>query len=187
MNNHGFLSPFNSRLYERLKVLMCYFISLNYSIREALGNAMLIENRNCKLFQKLIDMENHNYIKANHEWLANKASEPGVHALEKGVYYKVIKSGDSKGAQPTRDSVVTVHYVGQLIDGKIFDSSRDGIAPAFRLRDLIPGWVIALTKMHVGDRWEVYIPSEEGYGPTRQDDIPGGSTLLFDIELLGVM
>ncbi|MDE7466149.1 MAG: FKBP-type peptidyl-prolyl cis-trans isomerase [Muribaculaceae bacterium] len=130
-------------------------------------------------------MAKEEYIKKNREWLAEKAREEGVMPLDKGVYYKVIKKGKG-GASPNRGSVVTVHYVGKTINGKTFDSSRGGVAPAFRLRDLIPGWNIALTQMHVGDRWEVYIPAEQGYGKLNQPGIPGGSTLIFDIELLGI-
>ncbi|MBD5419635.1 MAG: FKBP-type peptidyl-prolyl cis-trans isomerase, partial [Bacteroides sp.] len=67
-----------------------------------------------------------------------------------------------------------------------FDSSRSGAPAAFRLRELIPGWIIAMQKMHVGDRWEVYIPAEQAYGKRSVPGIPGGSTLIFDIELLAV-
>ena len=57
---------------------------------------------------------------------------------------------------------------------------------ACRLRDLIEGWIIAMQQMHIGDRWEVYIPAEMGYGKFSQPGIPGGSTLIFDIELLAI-
>ena len=126
------------------------------------------------------------YIDKNRSWLAAKSTEPGVKPLDKGVYYKVIKSGNAQVATPNRNSVVTVHYTGSTINGKKFDSSRGGVAPAFRLRELIPGWMIALSKMHPGDRWEIYIPAEQGYGRFSQPGIPGGSTLVFDVELLGV-
>jgi peptidylprolyl isomerase len=96
----------------------------------------------------------------------------------------VIKKGN--GATPNRNSVVTVHYVGKTINGKQFDSSRGGAPAAFRLRDLIPGWVIALQKMHVSERCELYIPAEMGYGKFSQPGIPGGSTLIFDIELIAI-
>lgn len=131
-------------------------------------------------------MAKQEYIDKNRQWLRDKAMEPGVMQLDKGVLYKVIKSGDPKGKQPDRSSVVTAHYVGMTINGKKFDSSLGGVAPAFRLRDLIPGWVIAMTQMHVGDKWEVYIPAEQGYGRLNQPGIPGGSTLIFEISLLGV-
>lgn len=131
-------------------------------------------------------MAKHEYIQKNREWLSAKAKEPGVMSLDKGIYYKVIKKGNPKGAMPNRGSVVTAHYVGKTINGKTFDSSRGGVAPAFRLRELIPGWVIALQQMHVGDKWELYIPAEQAYGSRNIPGIPGGSTLVFEIELLGV-
>ncbi len=126
------------------------------------------------------------YIQKNREWLAAKALEDGVKPLDKGIYYKVLKSGRPGAPSPGRGSVVTAHYTGKTINGKTFDSSRGGVAPAFRLRDLITGWIIALQQMRVGDRWEIYIPAEQGYGKFNQPGIPGGSTLIFDIELLGV-
>lgn len=132
-------------------------------------------------------MSKQDYIVRNREWLAEKSREPGVLPLDKGVFYKVIRKGDSDGQSPKPSSVVTVHYTGKTINGKTFDSSRSGVAPAFRLRDLIPGWIIAIQKMHVGDRFEVYIPAEQGYGKFSQPGIPGGSTLIFDIELLSAM
>lgn len=131
-------------------------------------------------------MAKQEYIEKNRAWLAAKAQDPGVRALDKGICYKVIKKGDAKGPTPNRSSVITAHYVGKTINGKTFDSSRGGTAPAFRLRDLIPGWIIALQQMHRGDRWEIYIPAEQGYGRLNQPGIPGGSTLIFDIELLGI-
>lgn len=129
-------------------------------------------------------MAKQEYIDKNRQWLADKAGEPGVKPLDKGIFYKVIKSGNSKAPSPNRGSVVTVHYTGKTINGKTFDSSRGSTAPAFRLRDLISGWVIALQQMHPGDRWELYIPAEQAYGKMNQPGIPGGSTLIFDVELL---
>ncbi len=132
-------------------------------------------------------MASKDYIARNRAWLEEKSAEPDVKPLDKGIYYKVIKSGSKSAPSPNRSSVVTAHYTGKTINGKTFDSSRGGVAPAFRLRELIPGWIIALQQMHVGDRWEVYIPAEQAYGRMNQPGIPGGSTLIFDIELLGVM
>lgn len=117
-------------------------------------------------------MAKQEYIQKNREWLSAKAKEPGVMSLDKGIYYKVIKKGNPKGAMPNRGSVVTAHYVGKTINGKTFDSSRGGVAPAFRLRELIPGWVIALQQMHVGDKWELYIPAEQAYGSRNIPGIP---------------
>lgn len=131
-------------------------------------------------------MAKEEYIAKNRQWLADKAQEAGVKALDKGIYFKVIKSGNQKSPTPNRGSVITAHYTGKTINGKTFDSSRGGVAPAFRLRELIPGWIIALQQMHIGDRWELYLPAEQAYGKFSQPGIPGGSTLIFDIELLGI-
>lgn len=131
-------------------------------------------------------MAKEEYVKKNREWLVEKSREPGVLPLDKGVFYKVIKKGQGGGQMPGRASVVTMHYVGKTVNGKTFDSSRGGTPPAFRVRDLIPGMVFALTKMHAGDRWEVYIPAEQGYGRFNQPGIPGGSTLVFDLELISL-
>lgn len=131
-------------------------------------------------------MAKQEYIERNRTWLRNKAAEPDVNPIDKGVLYKVIKQGSSSAPVPNRGSVVTVHYTGRTINGKVFDSSRGGTPPAFRLRELIPGWMIALQQMHVGDKWEVYIPSEQAYGKYNQPGIPGGSTLIFEIELISV-
>ena len=131
-------------------------------------------------------MAKQEYIEKNRQWLAEKAKEPGVQSLDKGILYRVLKVGGKSGATPNRGSEVTAHYVGKTINGKTFDSSRGGTAPAFRLRDLIPGWIIALQQMHIGDKWEIYIPAEQGYGKFNQPGIPGGSTLIFEIELLGI-
>lgn len=131
-------------------------------------------------------MNKREYIKSNAEWLANKAMEDGVEQLPKGIYYKVVTSGKNDGKHPSPRSIVTVHYTGRTINGKKFDSSRGGAPVAFRLSDLIEGWIIALQQMCVGDKWEVYIPAEKGYGKFSQPGIPGGSTLIFEIELLGI-
>lgn len=131
-------------------------------------------------------MADNDYVLKNRKWLEIKAGEAGVKRLDKNILYKVIKSGNPAGPRPGRNSVVTVHYIGKTINGKTFDSSRGGAAPAMRLRDLIQGWIIALQNMHVGDRWELYLPSEMGYGRFSQPGIPGGSTLVFDVELIAV-
>ena len=107
-------------------------------------------------------------------------------ALPKGIYYKVLAEGKTDEKHPTPRSIVTAHYTGRTIDGKQFDSSRGGAPLAIRLCDLIEGWIIAMQQMCVGDKWEVYIPAEMGYGKFSQPGIPVVSTLIFEIELLGI-
>ena len=144
-------------------------------------------------------MAKREYIEANKDWLEAKAKEEGVKALPKGIYYKVLSEGRSSSARlllegrknldsakPTVRSIITAHYTGRTIDGKQFDSSHGGVPLACRLCDLIEGWIIAIQQMHIGDKWELYIPAEMGYGKFSQPGIPGGSTLIFEIELLGI-
>ena len=131
-------------------------------------------------------MNKKDYFKANKEWLEAKAAEEGVKALPKGIFYKEITKGDANGKKPNPRSIVTVHYTGWTINGKKFDSSRAGVPVAFRLSDLIEGWIIAIQQMTVGAKWEIYLPAEVAYGKFSQPGIPGGSTLIFEIELFGV-
>lgn len=131
-------------------------------------------------------MNKRDYMQANKNWLEEKSKEEDVKVLPKGIYYKVITEGKNDGKHPTPKSIITVHYTGWTINGKKFDSSRGGAPVAFRLNELIDGWIIAIQQMCVGDKWELYIPSEMGYGKFSQPGIPGGSTLIFEIELFGI-
>lgn len=131
-------------------------------------------------------MAKREYIEANKAWLEAKSKEEGVQPLPKGVYYKVLSTGKADGKHPTPRNIITAHYTGRTINGKKFDSSRGGTPLAIRLCDLIEGWIIAIQQMCIGDKWEVYIPAEMGYGKFSQPGIPGGSTLIFEIELLGI-
>jgi peptidylprolyl isomerase len=126
------------------------------------------------------------YIKENERFLERLKGQPGIQQLPGGSLYKVITSGTSE-QRPQVRSVVTCHYKGTLIDGTVFDSSYDrGYPEAFRVSDLIAGFQMALLSMHVGDHWKVYIPASEGYGKRAADEIPGGSTLVFEIELISI-
>ena len=131
-------------------------------------------------------MNKREYAEANRRWLEEKSGEEGVKALPGGVYYKVLSEGRGDGRHPSRRSIVTAHYTGMTVNGRKFDSSRGGAPLAVRLCDLIEGWITALQQMCVGDRWEVYIPADKGYGRFSQPGIPGGSTLIFDIELIAI-
>ena len=133
-----------------------------------------------------LTMNTRQYVQANKDWLTAKAPVDGVNALPVCIYYKVLAEGKADGKHPTPRSIVTAHYTRRTIDGKQFDSSRGGAPLAIRLCDLIEGWIIAMQRMCVSDKWEVYIPAEMGYGKFSQPGIPGGSTLIFEIELLGI-
>ncbi|MCI6838355.1 MAG: FKBP-type peptidyl-prolyl cis-trans isomerase [Prevotella sp.] len=131
-------------------------------------------------------MNKKEYAKANLEWLTAKANEEGVKSLTRGIYYKVLSEGRGDGRHPSPRSIVTAHYTGRTINGKKFDSSRGGAPLAARLCDLIDGWIVAMQQMCVGDKWEVYIPADMGYGRFSQPGIPSGSTLIFEIELIAI-
>lgn len=129
------------------------------------------------------------YKQKNEAWLQEKQSEPGVMALRGGVLYEVIESAsDADAAKPSPRSIVTCHYRGSTIGGKVFDETfRSGCPAAFRVNELISGFQIALVNMRIGDHWRVFIPSDMGYGSRGAgSDIPGGSTLIFEIKLLGI-
>ena len=127
------------------------------------------------------------YKLRNEEFLAAKRMEEGVRELQDGVLYRVVNEG-AGCVVPRNNSVVTVHYVGTFINGREFDNSRKlGYPEAFRVSEVVDGFRLALLNMHVGDRWMVYIPYEAGYGKRANGNIPGYSTLVFDIELVAIM
>lgn len=126
------------------------------------------------------------YRQRNADFLDDLRGQEGVGELPCGVLYRVVSSAGGD-RHPNIRSVVTVHYTGTLINGRVFDDTRRTKTPAaFRLKDVITGWQIALTRMAVGDRWQIYIPSQAGYGERSVGAIPGNSTLVFDVELLGI-
>lgn len=126
------------------------------------------------------------YKEANRRFLKKLSFQEGVCVLPCGIYYKVLETGEST-ISPGARSIVTVHYKGSLIDGQVFDNSYERTCPdALRLSDVIEGWQVALQKMHVGDKWIIYIPYAMGYGIKSFDSIPAYSTLIFEVELLGV-
>jgi peptidylprolyl isomerase len=126
-----------------------------------------------------------NYKEENKEFLRQKATEEGIHTTAQGVLYEVLQQGS--GPRATIRSIVSVYYKGMLTSGKVFDdNTQQGYPDAFRLADLITGWQIALTQMCPGDKWRIYVPAEVGYGATYVAGIPKHSTLIFEIELVGV-
>ncbi len=131
-------------------------------------------------------MSKQQYKQQNIDFLISKRQEPDVSELTKGILYKVIKSGNGEG-KITTHNVVCCYYKGSLINGRVFDNTfTQGYPEALRVKDLIVGFQIALEFMHIGDRWLVYIPAELGYGSKTNDDIPGNSTLTFEIEVVSV-
>jgi FKBP-type peptidyl-prolyl cis-trans isomerase FklB len=120
-------------------------------------------------------------------FLAENKKKKDVQTTATGLQYKVIKKGDGKAPQKTDG--VRVHYHGTLIDGTVFDSSKDRGKPIeFAVTGVIKGWTEALLKMKEGDKWMLYIPSDLAYGPERQsEEIGPNQLLIFEVELLAVL
>lgn len=119
------------------------------------------------------------------QFLAENALREGVIVTESGLQYEVLKMG--KGNKPAATDSVKVHYHGTLIDGTVFDSSVDHGEPiTFGLNQVIAGWTEGVQLMPVGSKFRFYIPQELGYGSRAAGDIPPYSTLIFDVELLGI-
>jgi len=125
-------------------------------------------------------------LDAGKKFLDENAKKEGVSTLPGGVQYKVLRAG--QGPKPTVENTVVVHYKGTLIDGKEFDSSYGRGEPAtIPLKNVIKGWQDAVTAMPVGSKWEVYVPSQLGYGEQGAGkDIEPNSTLVFEIELIEI-
>jgi peptidylprolyl isomerase/FKBP-type peptidyl-prolyl cis-trans isomerase FklB len=121
-------------------------------------------------------------------FLAKNAKEPGITVLADGLQYKVVHAGPSDGASPKKGDDIKINYEGTLLSGEVFDSSfKRGSPDIMPLDHLVPGWMEALPKMHVGDEWIVYLPAKLGYGASGQGPIPPNAVLVFRIQLLGVL
>lgn len=119
-------------------------------------------------------------------FIAEKAAEEGVMSTPTGLHYKVITEGTGK--MPAATDRVLVHYHGTLIDGTVFDSSVDRGEPIeFGLNEVIAGWTEGVQLMKEGAKYQFYIPYDLAYGLRGSPPvIPGGATLIFDVELLEV-
>lgn len=114
-------------------------------------------------------------------------SKPNVVELPEGIQYEVIKEGT--GPKPAITDKIKAHYKGALLDGKEFDSSFKRNQPfSAPLRSLIKGWQIAIPLMNQGSHWRLWIPADLAYGDRGAGaDIPGGATLMFEVELLEIL
>ncbi|HOW31297.1 MAG TPA: FKBP-type peptidyl-prolyl cis-trans isomerase [Bacteroidales bacterium] len=124
-------------------------------------------------------------IEANKQFFAENKTKPGVVETASGLQYAIIKEGN--GDSPSDTDVVEVHYVGKLLDGTVFDSSRERGEPAkFPVNGVIPGWSEGVKLMKPGATYMLFIPPDLGYGNQKQGPIPAGSALIFEVELLSV-
>lgn len=137
-------------------------------------------------FSKIQDEMLENNLKEGEAFLEENSKKEGVVTLPSGLQYEVLKEGD--GATPKATDKVKCHYHGTLLNGQVFDSSVQRGQPAvFGVNQVIKGWVEALQLMSVGSKWRLYIPSDLAYGTQGAgNSIEPNSTLIFDVELLGI-
>lgn len=121
-------------------------------------------------------------------WLEGNAKKEGVVVLPSGLQYKVLETGKGPAGIKS-DTPCSCHYEGTLLDGTVFDSSyKRGKPITFAPRQVIKGWTEAMQLMREGDKWELYIPAELGYGGrgSPSGSIKPGDTLIFTIEIVQV-
>jgi FKBP-type peptidyl-prolyl cis-trans isomerase FklB len=124
----------------------------------------------------------------NSDYLAANAKKPGVRVTADGLRYKPLSRKGNNPQKPSATDCVTVNYKGTFIDGRVFDASPPGQPISFPVNGVIPGWTEALQLMHVGETWELTIPSNLAYGSRGAGGgkIPPNTPLVFSVELLKV-
>ena len=166
---------------------------LKKAFNDVLNNKPLTiteEECNMKIQQKLQEFMSKKISVAKEagvKFLEENKKRPGVVTLPSGLQYEVLTKGT--GAIPKATDTVTAHYIGTLIDGTEFDNSyKRGEALTIPVSGVIHGWVEALQLMPVGSKWKLFIPSDLAYGDRGAGgSIPGGSALIFEIELLSIV
>ena len=124
-------------------------------------------------------------IEAGEKFLAQNKLRPEVKTTASGLQYEVITEGT--GTRPASVDTFVCHYRGTFLDGSQFDASYERGQPlVLPVTSVIKGWTEGLQLMTVGSRYKFYIPYQLGYGPSDYMSIPGGSLLIFDVELLDV-
>ena len=125
-------------------------------------------------------------IKRGQEFLAENKKREGVIETASGLQYEVMVEGTGK--KPSGPfAKVNTHYHGTTIDGVVFDSSvLRGEPISFGLNQVITGWTEGLQLMPTGSKYKLFLPHHLAYGERGAGrDIPGGATLIFEVELLG--
>lgn len=120
------------------------------------------------------------------QFLTENRNKPGVQQTESGLQYKVIRQGTGETANAK--STVRVHYRGTFLNGEVFDSSYDrGESIEFPLDGVIAGWTEGLQLMNPGSKYIFFIPPSLGYGESGVGPIAGGTTLIFEVELISIV
>jgi len=122
---------------------------------------------------------------ANSTFLATYAKKPGVILRPDGLEYRVLHSGFGRRVGP--DDIARIYYSAQLINGKVIDGTSPGLPVSLTVNGLIRGLSDALQLMHEGDRWQVLIPPNLGFGVRSGNAIPPGQALLFELTVLSTI
>jgi len=124
-------------------------------------------------------------IDACNNFLADNKNKQGIVTTASGLQYEVITQGS--GPKPSDKDTVVCNYKGTFLDGREFDNSyKRGTPIEFAVTRVIRGWTEILQLMPAGSKYKVYVPYQLGYGNSDYNGIPGGSLLIFEIELLSV-
>jgi len=171
------------------------FNALAKGLKEAIENGKKVDEQKMQELQmyltqfmgKMQSKASEKALKEGQDWLEANKKKQGVVTLPSGLQYKILKEGT--GIKPTLEDEVDVVYHGSLIDGKVFESTREsGDTATFNVGRVVQGFSEALTLMNEGSIWEVYIPAELGYGENVRPGgpIPPQSTLIFELNLVKV-
>jgi FKBP-type peptidyl-prolyl cis-trans isomerase FklB len=156
------------------------------SEEEAHAALTQLQNDMRKKMQEKMQQAGEENKKQGDAFLAANKTKDGVVTLPSGLQYKILTPGT--GAKPAAGDSVVCNYRGTLIDGKEFDSSYKRGQPAtFPVAGVIKGWTEALQLMPVGSKWQLFVPSELGYGERGTGaDIGPNATLIFEVELVSI-
>ncbi len=172
-------------------------LMLGKGIQDALNGTMdqgitpdMVEKSQNELFfmlQQRIKAQGEANLEKGRKYMEENGKKPGVTTTESGLQYEVLTPGgeekysaDKHGDAPTAE----VMYKGTLVDGTVFDQSQKPVK--FNIRQVIPGFTEALKLMPVGAKWRVTIPADLAYGQNGPGQIGPNSTLIFEMELLGL-
>ncbi len=186
------LLEMSKKNFERMGVAFDEKLCLQTALEVVSGKEMPLDG------QKAMDMLNNAISEAyartltenkakGEAFLVENAKKKGIQTTASGLQYRIITKG--KGAVPTKDDKVKVHYEGRTIDGTVFDSSiKRGEPTEFGVTQVIKGWQEALQLMPVGSKWEVFIPSDIAYGERGMgEDIKPNEVLIFTMELIEIV
>jgi FKBP-type peptidyl-prolyl cis-trans isomerase len=146
---------------------------------------LLTEEQSQEVVMRFLNPGLYKNIEAGEKFLASNKKKPGIRITASGIQYEVMREGT--GVKPKETDTVEVNYAGTLVNGTEFDNSyKRGQPISFPLNGVIRGWTEALQLMPAGSKYKLYIPYQLGYGMNDNGPIPGGSLLIFEVELLSV-